>query len=184
MADKQEQKETPQLDISDEAKAFREELEKCKTQCEEYLNGWKRAKADLINYQKDETKRFEEFAKYASKELIRELITVMDSFDLAIAAMASSAQGSGGPKGDKVDKGTLMIRTQLEDVLKKQGLERIPVTVGDAFDPGVHEAVAAVESAELPGTVIEEVERGYMLNGRVIRPARVKVAREQENKEA
>lgn len=170
MADEQEKKEIPQLDVADEAKAARDELAKVSAERDEYLNGWKRAKADLINYQKDEARRFEEFARYASKELIRELITVMDSFDLAIAAMA-----------DKVDKGTLMIRTQLEDVLKKQGLERLAVAVGAPFDPAVHEAVAAVESSEPPGTVVEEVERGYALNGRVIRPARVKVAKEKSD---
>lgn len=156
--------EVKKLEGVDEAKEF----EKCYAERDEYLNGWKRAKADLINYQKDEQKRLEEFVKYASKELIRELITVMDSFDLAIAAMA-----------DKADKGTLMIRTQMEDVLKKQGLERLTVSVGAQFDPAVHEAVAAVESTESPGTVVEEVGRGYVLNGRVIRPARVKVAREK-----
>lgn len=177
MADEQDKKETLQLDVADEAK----ELEKCKAERDEYLAGWKRAKADLINYQKDETRRLEEFAKYANKELIRELITVMDSFDLAIAAMASSAQGFGGPKGDKVDKGTLMIRTQLEDVLKKQGLERMSVTVGAPFDPAFHEAVAAVESTESPGAVVEEVERGYTLHGRVMRPARVKVAKDKSD---
>lgn len=160
--------EPKQLDIADEAKAARDELAKISAERDEYLNGWKRAKADLINYQKDEGKRFEEFAKYAAKELIRELIVVMDSFDLAIAAM-----------GEKVDKGTLMIRTQLEDVLKKQGLERLAVSVGAPFDPSVHEAVAAVESTESPGAVVEEVERGYILHGRVIRAARVKVAKEK-----
>lgn len=158
--------EVKKLEVADEAK----ELEKCKAQCEEYLNGWKRAKADLINYQKDEQKRLEEFAKYANKDLIRELITVMDSFDLAIGSM-----------GDKADKGTLMIRTQMEDALKKQGLERLAVSVGAPFDPAFHEAVAAVESTESPGTVVEEVGRGYALNGRVIRPARVKVAKEKSD---
>lgn len=158
--------EIKKLDIADEAKVCREELEKCKAERDEYLNGWKRAKADLINYQKDEQKRMEEFMKFANKELLRELITVMDSFDLAIATL-----------GERLDKGTLMIRTQLEDVLKKQGLERLAVAIGAPFDPAVHEAVAAVESTEPPGTIVEEVERGYALNGRVIRPARVKVVK-------
>ncbi len=168
MPDEQEKNEVPQ-DVADEAKTARDELTKITAERDEYLNGWKRAKADLINYQKDEQKRLEEFAKYANKALIRDLIVVMDSFDLAITAM-----------GDKVDKGTLMIRTQLEDVLKKQGLERMAVTIGAPFDPAVHEAVVAVESVESPGSVVEELGRGYTLNGRVIRPARVKVAKEKQ----
>jgi len=142
------------------------EFENLKAQCEEYLNGWKRAKADLINFQKDEAKRFEDVAKYANKEFVKDIILVLDSFDLAIAAM-----------GDKTEKGVLMIRSQLEDALKKHGLERIVISVGALFDPALHEAIASAESESPPGTVVEEVERGYLLNGRVIRPARVKVAK-------
>ncbi len=144
------------------------ELERCKSQAEEYLNGWKRAKADLVNYQKDEAKRFEEVIKFANKDFIKDLITVLDSFDLAITSL-----------GDKVEKGFMMIRTQLGDSLKKHGLEGMAVKIGDDFDASRHEALIAVESDAPPGAIVEVIEKGYLLNGQVVRPARVKISKER-----
>lgn len=137
-------------------------------QAEEYLNGWKRAKADLINYQKDEKKRFEEFAKFSNAAMIKEMVSVLDNFDLAISAM----EKQGSP-----DKGIYMIRTQLADALKKQGLEAMAVNPGEVFDPSVHEAVGETESDHPPGAIAEVLENGYILNGQVIRPARVKISK-------
>ncbi len=144
------------------------ELEQCTKERDEYLNGWKRAKADLINYQKDESKRLETFAKFAALGLIEDFIPVLDSFDLALSVME---------KNGTAEKGVYMIRAQFEDVLKKQGLERRPFSKGVPFDPNIHESVGEMESESPPGTLAEEVERGYMLQGRVVRPMRVKLAK-------
>jgi molecular chaperone GrpE len=144
------------------------ELEKIKKQCEEYLDGWKRAKADFINYKKEELARLSEMARFASEDLIRDLIIVLDSFDLGLTSLDGKGMES---------KGLYLIRTQLEDVLKKRGLERIIVSVGAPFDPNLQEAVAEVETGGPKGTIAEEVERGYTLNGKIIRPARVKVVK-------
>ncbi len=141
---------------------LQKELEQCKKEREEYLNGWKRAKADLINYQKDEAKRFEEMVKFANAGILYELIGVLDSFDLAKNALE--------------EKGVLMIKAQLEDIMKKSGLEKMAAAVGNKFDPAMHEAVGEAESDQPAGAVIEEVSSGYLLNGRVIRPTRVKLA--------
>ncbi len=156
----------------EDKKPEKSELDKIKEQAEEYLNGWKRAKADLINYQKDEQKRFEEFAKFANAALIKDLISVLDSFDLALAVLE---------KDGKADKGVYMIRGQLEDIMKRNGLERMPESTGNAFDPSLQEAVGEVESDKPAGTVIEEVEKGYRLSGRVIRPARVKISKSKSS---
>lgn len=138
---------------------------------EEYLNGWKRAKADLINYKKEEAARFEAFAKFSTELLIAELLTLFDSFDLGLAAV----------KGDaKAEQGLLLIRTQLEDVLKRRGLETILAPPGTPFDPARHEGMGEVDSEYPPGAVAEEVSRGYALEGRVLRPARVKVSKHKE----
>jgi molecular chaperone GrpE len=157
-------------DINNEQLNKLEELEK---QCAEYLDGWKRAKADLINYQKDEQKRFQEFAKYALENVVRDLIAVLDSFNLAIASMESS--------GKEMDKGVYMIKAQLEDALKKYGLEKIKVSPGDEFNPSLHESLGEMDpptGGEHPsGAVLVEVEAGYTLNGKVVRPARVKLAK-------
>lgn len=146
----------------------RDESARVKAQADEYLDGWKRAKADLINYKKDEAKRFEDIIKFAAQELVRELVPVLDSFDLALESLGAEP---------KVEKGVYLIRAQLEDALKKHGLEKITVVAGEHFDPALHEAVAAVESTQASGTVVEEVDHGYTLSGKLIRPARVKVAK-------
>lgn len=138
-------------------------------QCDEYLDGWKRAKADLINYKKDEAKRLQEFAKFSNETIIRELIGVLDTFDLALESIKDDA---------KTEKGVYLIRAKLEDILKNYGLERIMVSVGKPFDPALHDAVATVESKEHEsGMVVDEVEKGYMMHGKLIRAARVKVAK-------
>ncbi len=162
MEEKQENQQNPSSD------AQPSEIERLKKENDDYLDGWKRAKADFINYKKDETKRFETVLKYANETIIRELISVLDSFDLAIQSLGAD---------DKTEKGIYLIRTQLEDVLKRYGLERISVSVGQKFDPSIHDAITVVESDQPSGTVAEEVERGYMMNGKLIRAARVKVVK-------
>ncbi len=144
------------------------DADKLKKERDEYLDGWQRARAELINYKKDEAKRFEIFKNFANEMIVRDLITILDSFDLAIAALE---------KDGKAEKGLYLIRSQIEDTLKNYGLERLMVSAGQVFDPSVHDAVAVIESNEPSGTVIEEVERGYLLNGKLVRPARVKVAK-------
>jgi len=155
-----------------------DKLKKLEAERDEYLNGWKRAKADLINYQKDEQKRFEEIVKFSVQDFIKDLVAVLDSFDLALATLEKSAAAEKAENGSTqlTMKGVYMIRAQIEDVMKKRGVERLPDTVGSQFDPALHEAVAQAESDKPEGTVIEEIERGYLLHGKVVRPARVKVA--------
>jgi molecular chaperone GrpE len=155
------------LENVDEVKELEREIEKLKKQSEEYLDGWKRAKAELINYKKEDLARLEEVARFGNEDLIRELVPVLDSFDLGLITFEKEGLAS---------KGFYMIRSQLEDILKKRGLERIMVSVGQPFDPGLQESIAEIESNLPAGQVVEEVEKGYLLHGRVLRPARVKVS--------
>lgn len=164
MTDKEE-KEEKLLEGVDEVKDLNKRLEKAEKEKEEYLDGWKRAKADLINYKKDELKRLEEVARFGSESLILELISILDDFDLALTTLE---------KQSAAEKGVYLIRSRFEDILKRRGLERIKVEAGDKFDPNYHEAIAAVSGGE-EGFIAEEVEAGYTLHGKVIRPARVKV---------
>lgn len=137
---------------------------------DEAMNGWKRAQADLANYRADEHKRFEEFAKFAHESIMKDLVAVLDSFALALKAI---------PEENAAGKGAALIKAQLEETMKKYGLERIVVEKGSPFDPRHHEAIAAKppENGESPDAVLEEVEAGYALRGKVIRPARVIVAK-------
>ncbi len=147
-----------------------EELEKCRKERDEYLAGWQRAKADFINYKKDEMRRIEELARYQNEDIILDLITVMDNFDLGLSALEKQ-----GP----VEKGIYMIRTQIEDLLRQRGLSRIELKPGDPYDPAIAEAVAEGEGEHPPGSVLEIVEVGYKLFDKVIRPARVKVVKHE-----
>jgi molecular chaperone GrpE len=146
------------------------DIEVLKKEREEYLDGWKRAKADLVNYKNEEMTRLKEISRFASEDILRDIVVVLDSFDLGIAAVADSDESP-------AHKGMYMIRTQLEDVLKKRGLERMINPIGHPFDPALHEAIASVESEKESGTVVDEVEKGYLLHGKVLRPARVVVAK-------
>jgi len=143
------------------------ELEELKQKCEEYLNGWKRERADFLNYKKDEMERIGQFMKYANEEIILKLLPVLDNLCLAVQHVK--------------DEGVMQIKKQMEDFLKKEGIEAIEV-LGKEFDPNLMESVGEVESSGSPssaksGTVAEEVQRGYTMHGKVIRPAKVRVTK-------
>jgi molecular chaperone GrpE len=146
-------------------------LVKCEKERQEYLAGWQRAKADFLNYKKEEMARFSDMARYGSEDLIRDLITVLDNFDLGLRALERA-----GP----VEKGVYMIRTHLDDIVKKRGVEKIQVAIGSLFDPSVAEAIAEGESEHPPGSVIEIIEPGYKLYDKILRPVRVRIAKEKE----
>ncbi len=135
---------------------------------EEYLAGWQRAKADFINYKKEEMKHLEEIARYGSEDLIKDLVSVLDNFDLGLRSLEKN-----GP----VEKGVYLIRSQIEDILRKRGLEKILLKPGDPFDPNNAEALSEVESERPPGTIVEEIEPGYRLHEKVLRAARVIIAK-------
>ena len=147
---------------------LKEQIEEMTAQRDEYLAGWARAKADLINYKKEEANRAVEVARYGSVDLIRDLISVMDNFDLALRTLEKA-----GP----VEKGIYLIRTQIEDILKKRGLAKVDIEEGDVFDPAIAEALAEVASEKPAGAVVEVIEQGYRLHEKVLRPARVIVSK-------
>lgn len=174
--------ESGQLEGTDEVKELKKKIELLEKERDEYLNGWRRAKADLINYKNEELKRLEEVVKFGTEDMVRDAVTVLDSFDLAIAALRQAQGGEQSrttlEKAGQMDKGVSLIRGQLEDVLKRRGVERISVSPGQSFDPALHESIGEAESQLAdPGTVAEEVRRGYLIHGRVLRPARVKLAK-------
>lgn len=164
---KEEEIQEPELlEGVDEVKTLKEEFEKISKERDEYLDGWRRSKADLINYKKEEFKRLEEMAKFSNEDLIKELVSVLDSIDLGMLALEKI-----GP----VEKGFYMIRSKLEDIMKRRGLVKIKVEVKDKFNPLNQEAIAAIDGEGESGSVAEEVEAGYMMYDKVLRPARVKL---------
>lgn len=126
-----------------------------------------RTKADFINLRKRDEKEKEEFVKFASAEFLESLIPVLDSFDHAIT------EG----KADESTRASIEpIFNQLMAILEKRGVERIDPR-GEMFDPNCHEAIATapVSSKDEDQRIIDVLQRGYVLSGRVVRPAKVRV---------
>ncbi|MDD4074349.1 MAG: nucleotide exchange factor GrpE [Candidatus Pacebacteria bacterium] len=143
------------------------EIEKLIKDKEEYFLGWQREKADFLNYKNNEFERLKGTLSIAKESLFEELIPVLDSFLLAEKSIPEEEK-----KGNNV-KGLLLIKKQLEDALKGLGLEEI-LSVGQKFDPALHEAIEEIEGGE-PGIVIEESQKGYIFQEKVIRTAKVKI---------
>ncbi len=159
------------------------QLQKCNDEKSEYLAGWQRAQADFANYKKDERKHFDDAVKYGIEGIIRDMIGVLDSFDLALRINGKQLfDAKPDSRAEGIEKGIRLIRSQMENLLKQRGVEKIPITSGDPFDPAVMEAMAEVESEQPPGAVAEEIEAGYRLYDKIIRAARVAVSKGKEDK--
>ena len=141
-------------------------LEDCQKKSGEYLAGWQRSQADFLNYKKEEAARIKELLKYVSEDMVLEILPILDNFEKAEKDIPQD-------KKDEYLKGILQIKIQLQDFLKKYGVEEIE-SLGQKFDPNFHEAVEEAMGGE-SGIIVEEVKKGYKLNSKVIRPAKVKV---------
>lgn len=140
-------------------KTEKNELEKYKKQAEEYLNGWKRAKADYLNLKKDMEAQGKEIKEWMSKIFLLPLLEIMDSFGRA----------------GTLDAGVEGIKKQFENFLKDSKVEAMKV-IGEKFDPLKHEAIESIGGPpEKSGMIAEEMQKGYLVGGEVLRPAKVKV---------
>ena len=141
---------------------------------DECLDKMLRVQADFENRKKRQDKEKLDFLKFANEGLITELLRVMDDFERAI----DSAKNTNDAK--VLLQGIEMVRRDFEDILKDSGLKIIDPK-GQPFDPEKHEAVEHVEDGEHPeNTVLEVMRKGYELNGKVLRPAAVKVSKKKE----
>jgi len=130
-----------------------------------------RRQAEFENYKKRVERERGELIQSASAELIRELLGVLDSFDLAVRNAASE-----GTAGEDMLRGLDLVYKQLLDTLGRFGLKVIEVK-GQPFDPNFHQAISTVSSDKVPeNTVVEEFRRGYTLNGKLLRAAMVAVS--------
>lgn len=168
-----EEREEAAPDLSLRFGKAKSALKQCEQEKKEYLEGWQRAKADHINYRKDEGKRFEDMARFVTVGMISDILPVLDSFDLALTHGVSP----------EIKKGILLIKSQLYDSLKKRGLTPIEVKPGDTFDPAYHEALEQIEVSEKEkdGVVLEELQRGYMIHNHILRSSKVKVGVYKKN---
>lgn len=147
-----------------------QQLAEAKAQAAEYLDQWRRTAADLSNYRKRTEREREELTRFSNATLLSRLLPVLDDFDRAMTALPADLRHL-----TWVD-GITLIERKLRLIAESEGLKPIEA-VGKPFDPERHEAVIREETDAYPdGQVIAELQRGYELHGRVLRPALVKVA--------
>lgn len=159
------QKKEPTLD------ELKKQLEECQKLKDEYLAGWQRARAELLNYKKEELERIGELIKYADTGLILKILPILDNFEIAEKKLPENL------KQDENIKGLILIKNQIQDFLKNQGVEEIK-TIGEKFDPNFMEVVEEVEGKNVDsGIAIEEIQKGYKIHGRLLRPAKVRVVK-------
>jgi molecular chaperone GrpE len=130
-----------------------------------------RLKAEFENTKKRLAREKLDAIKFANERLLVEILSVVDNFDRAMASLSE------GHDPEKVKKGLGIAQTELHQILEEHGVQVVKC-LGEPFNPEFHEAVAVVAAAEgvQDGTVVEEVQRGYVLNGRLIRPSKVRIA--------
>jgi molecular chaperone GrpE len=146
------------------------ELDELRKLSDENYQRYLRAQADFDNFRRRARQEKEDFAKYASLKVIEQLLPVVDNFERALASSKDTKDF------DALVKGLDMTFRQLDQLLVQEGLTAID-TVGQPFNPEYHQAIMQVESEEHEnGIVVEEVQKGYLLKDKVVRPAMVKVS--------
>ncbi len=156
-----------------EARISEEMFAELKRERDEYLETLQRLQAEFANFRKRVLKESEQAGERASRQLIEDLLPVLDNFERAMKAAAEHDQ-------QVLSGGVELVYSQLRDMLTRRGLCEIEAH-GRPFDPNRHEAVLCQPSAEhKEGTVMEVLEKGYQLEDKVVRPAKVVVSQEQK----
>ena len=128
-----------------------------------------RSQADFENYKKRAAREKDDAVKYANSSLLQRLVSILDNFELGLAA--AKTEGAQSP----IYSGMVLVQKQLNDLLEESGLQAIEAE-GKKFDPNLHEAIAHEPSDAPEETVIRQARRGYRLKDRLLRPARVVVS--------
>ena len=165
-------------DQTDEmVKISRSELEDLRKQAaadSEYHDKMLRTMADMENLRKRLDRDRKDYINYANREMISELLPVLDNFDRALKSVEKTEESA------PYLQGVEMIYKQLEELLKKQGMEEIKA-LGEPFNPHLHEAVQTEETDSCPeDTILDVILKGYLFRGNMLRPAAVKVSREKK----
>lgn len=152
-------------------KNLKDKLKHCQKEKDEYIRGWQRERADFINYRNEEQKREKDLRIFAKAKIILEFLRVLDNLERAEKEIPEKLK-----KEDWV-KGIISIKNEFKDVLKKEGVEEIEKT--KLFDPEIHEAVEVGEGKE--DEILEVLQKGYFLEGQVLRPAKVRVGKNKNS---
>jgi molecular chaperone GrpE len=157
-----ENNESLSVDVKKKLEKLKEELKQCQQEKQQNLAGWQRAQADFVNFRRRQEEQMEEWSKMFSGGLINDILPVLDTLEASI--------NNGQSEEFK------MIKSQLMKILGQHGLTEMKA-VGEKFDHNLHEAVETVESEGEEGQIVEEIQKGYLLNGKVLRIAKVKVSK-------
>lgn len=145
------------------------QLAAAKAEAAQNWDKYLRERAEMENFRKRQERVGADRVRREKRELLAKVLEVVDNLDRALAFQETMDQ-------DSLRQGMRMLQWQLNELLKNEGLTPVP-SVGEQFDPYIHEAIEAVASADQPeGIVIEEVRKGYRLGDETLRPARVKVS--------
>ncbi|KYK25353.1 hypothetical protein AYK26_06260 [Euryarchaeota archaeon SM23-78] len=153
-----------------EKKKIKQKKEDQEAKIKELTEILQRVQAEFENYKKRCEKENSEFIKYANADLIKKLLPILDNFELALKDCRAK---------DDFYKGMELIYSHLIEALHSQGLKHIEC-VGKKFDPYYHEALLTEESDKEKNTILEEMQKGYLLNDKVIRHSKVKVAKKKK----
>ena len=163
----------PEVAEIEDIEALKQALAEEKAKAEEHLAGWQRAQADFMNYKRRTEQEKEEISKFANSILMLNILPVLDDLERALTSIP--------PRLAKLDwiDGIRLIERKLQTSLEAQGLSQIKAP-GEPFDPTLHEAARMDKGKE--GIVIEEIQKGYKLHDRVIRPSKVVVGNGEDEK--
>jgi molecular chaperone GrpE len=160
-----------EIEERDELEALEKELEEAESQAAEYLDGWQRAQAEFSNYKKRQEAERGQVQALVTIGVLRKILPVIDDFERALETLPEDLSQLTWCEG------ILLIKAKLDAILEAEGVEPIE-TEGQMFDPLYHEAVTYEEADDYEeGQIIGEVQQGYMLGERVLRPALVRVAK-------
>src|SRR5262245_59498258 len=160
--------ESPQPDPAEVMAAVTAERDQLQTEIAELQDRMLRRQAEFENFRRRTERDRSDFLQYAGMEIVRDILPIVDDFERALKSESSDAG---------YRKGVELIYQRLLETLKKIGLEPIEATIGQEFDPNVHQAGLREETGDAPdNTITDEFQRGYNFKGKLLRPAMVKVA--------
>ena len=156
-------------ELADRILQLERELEQVRTKGEEHLYNWQRSAADFANYKRRTEEERAVIGQFSNAVLIGKVLAVLDDFDRALESVPPDAH-------DAWIEGVKLVERKLRGVLESEGVTPIEA-IGQPFDPNIHEAVVHEDTADHPDNeVIDELQRGYRLHDRVLRPSLVRVA--------
>ena len=170
----------PEEDLASARASLESQLEAARREAEDIKERWLRSAADLENFRRRAAKEREEIQKFANERLLRDFLPVYDDLERALGAVA----GAEGEAVEQLRGGVDMVRKKFLQQLERHGVESFD-SVGETFDPARHDAIQQAHSNEVEaGRILEELQRGFMLHGRLLRPSMVVVSLGPESAES